>query len=288
MATLGITGASGQLAQSVLRHLLAKQPSRDIVAITRTPEKCPQGLGAGLQIRRGDFNDEDGLVAAFKGIERLLIIPGSDLTPDVRPSQHRAAVRAAVTAGVRHIIYVSSIGARPGPPDGILETHWATEQAVIASGLPWTLLRMNVYADSQIDGLRRAVASGVHAAADGAPFAYVVRDDLGAAAAAVLAASGHAGMTFHATGPASMTHAQLAEAASRATGKPVRFSALTQDEAVAGLTAAGLPPLLVDVISRFQRAGREGAFDLVSGDIARLTGRAPGAAGDFVAKALRG
>src|SRR5262245_22570294 len=90
MATLGMTGASGQLAQSVLRHLLAKQPAKDIVAVTRTPDKCAQALGAKLEIRRGDFNDDDGLVAAFKGIERLLIIPGSDLTPDVRPTQHRA------------------------------------------------------------------------------------------------------------------------------------------------------------------------------------------------------
>jgi NAD(P)H dehydrogenase (quinone) len=78
---------------------------------------------------------------------------------------------------------------------------------VIASGLPWTLVRMNIYADSQIDALKRAVASGTHAAADGAPFAYVVRDDLGALAAAVLSSPGHEGVTYHGTGPASVSHA---------------------------------------------------------------------------------
>src|SRR5262245_23451643 len=134
MATFGITGASGQLAQSVLRHLLSKQPSADIVAVTRTPEKCAHLKGPGIEVRRGDFNDDPSLLPAFKGIDRLLIVPASDLIPDVRPRQHRAAVNAAVKAGVRHIIYVSSIGARPGPVDGILETHWVTEQAVIASG----------------------------------------------------------------------------------------------------------------------------------------------------------
>jgi uncharacterized protein YbjT (DUF2867 family) len=56
--------------------------------------------------------------------------------------------------------------------DGLLETHFVTEQAVIASGLPWTLIRMNIYADSQLDALRHAVASGVHAATDGAPYAF--------------------------------------------------------------------------------------------------------------------
>jgi NAD(P)H dehydrogenase (quinone) len=287
MPILGITGASGQLARSVLKHLVAAQPATQVVAVTRTPEKVEGAFGHGVRMRRGDFEDEASLVESFKGVERLLLIPATDLTPDVRPRQHHAAVNAAVKAGVRHIIYVSSIGARPGPKDGLLETHWVTEQAVIASGLPWTLLRMNIYADSQLEALKRALTSGVHAAPGGAPYAYVVRDDLGAAAAAILAATGHEGVTFHGTGPVSVTQAQLAEAASRATGRPVAFAPLTQEEATAGLTAAGLPPFLVDVLSRFQRAGREGAFDLVSGDIERLTGRKATPATDFVANALQ-
>ena len=173
MTTLGITGASGQLARGVLRHLLdgrlpGAQDGR-VVAVTRTPDKLAGPSGSQIEVRRGDFDDETTLVQAFRGIDRLLFIPASDLTPGVRPRQHRSAVTAAVAAGVRHIIYVSSIGARPGAQDGLLETHFVTEQAVINSGLPWTLIRMNIYADSQLDALRRAVASGVHAALGGAP-----------------------------------------------------------------------------------------------------------------------
>jgi len=286
--TLGMTGASGQLATGVLRHLLAQQEGHDVVAVTRTPDKVAQAFGSHLTVRTGDFDNEGGLVAAFKGVERLLLIPATDLTPDVRPRQHRTAITAAVAAGVRHIIYVSSVGARPGRRDGLLETHFATEQAVIGSGLPWTLIRMNIYADSQLDALRRAVASGVHAAADGAPYAYVVRDDLARLTAAVLGSEGHEGVTFHGTGPASVNQAQLAEAASRAIGVPIRYQPLDKDASAAGLAAAGLPPFLVDVLSRFQQAGREGAFDLVSGDIARLTGKPPRLATEFVAEMLKG
>jgi NAD(P)H dehydrogenase (quinone) len=291
MTTLGITGASGQLARGVLRHLLdgslAGTQGGPIAAVTRTPDKLTGSFGSRVDPRRGDFDDEASLVRAFKGIDRLLFIPASDLTPGVRPRQHRSAVNAAVAAGVRHIIYVSSIGARPGAQDGLLETHFVTEQAVINAGLPWTLIRMNIYADSQLDALRRAAASGVHAALSGAPWAYVVRDDLARLAAAVLAAPKYEGITFHATGPVSVTQEQLAEAAGRAAGVPIAFKPLTAPEATAGLTAAGLPPFLVDVLGRFQQAGSEGAFDLVSGDIARLTGRPAQAATDFVAEALR-
>ena len=103
----------------------------------------------------------------------------------------------------------------------------------------------------------------------------------------MLAAPTYEGITFHATGPVSVTQEQLAEAASGAAGVPIAFKPLTGQEATAGLTAAGLPPFLVDVLSRFQQAGSEGAFDLVSGDIARLTGRPAQAATDFVTEALR-
>jgi NAD(P)H dehydrogenase (quinone) len=285
--TLGITGASGQLATAVVRNLLAEQQGGDIIAVTRTPDKASQAVGARVHIRRGDFDDERGLVDAFKGIDRLLLIPATDLTPGVRPRQHQAAVNAARTSGVKHIIYVSSVGARPGPVDGLLETHFVTEQAVIASGLPWTLIRMNIYADSQLDALRRAVASGVHAAADGAPYAYVVREDLARLVAAVLGSTGHEGVTFHGTGPASVSQEQLAEAVSRAIGVPIRYQPLDKAAGDAGLAAAGLPPFLVDVLSRFQQAGREGAFDLVSGDIARMTGKPPRLATEFVAEMLK-
>jgi NAD(P)H dehydrogenase (quinone) len=283
-STLGITGASGQLATGVLRYLHSKSDA-DIVAVTRTPAKVGNA-GPRVTVRQGDFDNEAGLVDAFKGVERLLLIPASDLTPGVRPRQHQSAVNAAKAAGVKHIIYVSSIGARPGSRDGLLETHFFTEQAVITAGLPWTLIRMNIYADSQLDALRRAVASGVHAAADGAPYAWVVRDDLARLCAAVLAADGHEGVTFHGTGPASVDQAQLAAAASRAMGVPIRYQPLDREASAAGLAAAGLPPFLVDVLARFQQAGRDGAFDLVSGDIGRLTGQPPKLATDFVAETL--
>jgi NAD(P)H dehydrogenase (quinone) len=283
--SLGITGASGQLGSGILRYCLERVPGRDLVAVTRQPAKIAPMAARGVEVREGDF-DKPGLESAFRGIERLLIIPGSDLTPDVRPRQHRAAAAAAAAAGVRHIIYISSVGARPGPPDGILETHWATEQAVIQSGLAWTLVRMNIYADFLVDNVKRALNTGVYAAPEGAPYAYVVRDDLAAAASAVLTTPGHEGITYHATGPVSVTHAEVAAAISRAAGKPVQFSPLSLEQWQAGLVAAGLPPMLVDVLMRSQRAGSAGAFDLVTGDIERLTGRRAQSALDFVATVL--
>ena len=283
---IGVTGASGQLGMALLRHLLARTAASDVVAITRSPEKLAAFSSQGVDVRAGDFNDRAGLEKAFSGVERLLIIPGSDLTPDVRPAQHRTAIAAAMSAGVGHIIYVSSVGVRPGPPDGILETHFATEQALITSGAPWTLLRMSIYAESLLDGAKRALSSHTYAALAGAPAAYLVRDDLAAAAAGLLSTNGHAGITYHATGPASVNASQVADTIARSGRTAVQFSAISVAQLESGLTAAGLPPFIVRAISRFQQALQSGAFDLVTGDVGRLSGRPAQSVEEFLNRAL--
>jgi NAD(P)H dehydrogenase (quinone) len=75
-------------------------------------------------------------------------------------------------------------------------------------------------------------------------------------------------------------------AVATATGKPLKYVPLSADEHEAGLTAAGLPPVLVEVLGRSSRQGRAGAFDLVTGDVERLTGKRAQAPIPFLTNAL--
>src|SRR4030095_16731092 len=95
--------------------------------------------------------------------------------------------------------------------DGIMETHFATEQALITSGSTWTLLRMSIYAEMILDGAKQPLSNQTYAALKGAPAAYIVREDLSAAAAGLLTTNGHEGVTYHASGPSSLTAAQIAD-----------------------------------------------------------------------------
>jgi NAD(P)H dehydrogenase (quinone) len=271
---------------AVVRHLLTRTSASDIVAITRTPEKLEAFSSQGVNVQMGDFNDRSGLEKAFSGVDRLLIIPGSDLTPNVRPPQHRTAISTAMTAGAGHIIYVSSVGARPGPSDGIMETHFATEQALITSGATWTLLRMSIYAEMLLDGAKQALSTHTYAALAGAPAAYIVRDDLAAAAAGLLTSNGHEGVTYHATGPASLTAAQIADIIAKVGRTTVQFSAITVAQLESGLAGFGLPPAVVNAISRFQQALQAGAFDVVTGDAERLSGRQSESVENFLSRSL--
>ena len=161
---IGITGAGGQLGMALVRHALARVPASNVVAITRNPGKLESYSQRGVQVRSGDFSQPSGLAAAFDGVERLVIIPTSDLQPGARRQQHTAAIEAAASCGVQHVIYISTVSARPDPQNELFDSHFATDQTLINSGLAWTLLRMSVYMETLLDGVKRAMAAGVYVA----------------------------------------------------------------------------------------------------------------------------
>jgi NAD(P)H dehydrogenase (quinone) len=282
---IGITGASGQLGMGLVRHALARVPASNVIAITRSPEKL--NSFAGIQARAGDFSEPWSLAEAFRGVERLVIVPTSNLQPGVRVKQHSDAIAAAKSAGVKHVTYISSVSPRPDAENVLLDSHFATEQMLINSGLPWTLLRMSVYTDSLLNAAKQAVASGSYAAVPGAPAAYVVRDDIAAAAVGILTASGHDGITYHATGRESLDPVGIADVLSEVTSKPISLTTMTEDQQKQGLEAAGLPPFLVNGILGFHSAVRAGAFDLITNDVERLSGKPAQSVADYFRAALK-
>jgi NAD(P)H dehydrogenase (quinone) len=268
---IGITGASGQLGQGILKLLLEKVPPREISAITRTPEKLTDYAARGVSVRSGDFENPAGLVPAFKGIDKLLIIPTSDLRPGARKTQHTAAIKAAAEAGVRHLVYISTVGAKPGPD--LFDAHFFTEVALFDSGKTWTVIRMSLYADNLLASLPQAIKSGTYPAPASAPTAYVSRDDVAAVAAGVMATKGHEGVTYFATGPRAVAPADIAAAAAKVAAKPIDWAPITNDQLRHWLTASGLPDAVVRAYVDIQEAAQAGAFDLVSGDTARFAAR---------------
>ena len=219
---VAITGASGQLGRLVAERVLAQCAPRDVILATRSPNAL-ELAPAGAEIRRADFDEPDSLRAALVGADRMLLISATDL--ERRVAQHRAAIAAAEAAGVRHVIYTS--GSRPAPPNpaAVAPSHYATEQALAASGLAWTVLRNSLYADYQSHEALHAIETGVLAHNRGAGrVAYVARDDCAAAAAAVLLQDGHDGAVYDITGAESSDARGARVALRRSRRQPCRTS----------------------------------------------------------------
>jgi NAD(P)H dehydrogenase (quinone) len=120
----------------------------------------------------------------------------------------------------------------------------------------------------------------------GAPAAYIVRDDLAAAAAGLLTTKGHEGVTYHASGPASLSAPEIAGIIAKVAQTAVEFSPITIAQFESNLAGFGLPAGIVDSISRFQQALQAGAFDVVTGDVGRLSGRPAESVEDFLSRTL--
>jgi NAD(P)H dehydrogenase (quinone) len=283
--TLLVTGASGQLGRRVVELLLEAQAG-PLIATTRTPEKLADLAAQGVTVRQADFDKPESLARAFAGAERLLLI-STDAVDGAgrRVRQHQNAITAAVTAGVKHVIYTSFIRPEPGSPAAVAPDHFATEQALANSPLDWTSLRHSIYTETLLMSLPRAIATGQLVAAAGAGGAgYVTREDCARAAAAVLASqsSGHTRLDI--TGPAIVTHAELAHIAGEIAGRTVTYVPVTPEALKAGMVAGGLPEPVADLVVSFDITIAQGALAVASSTVKDLAGRAPQSVSDFLAE----
>lgn len=277
MPKLLVTGASGQLGQSVLTHLVEtiKIAPADIVAGTRNPEKLADWAAKGIETRKVDFDDPD-LAAALAGIDRVLIISADDVTaPGKRLEQHKNAVAAAKKAGVGHLVYTSM----PNPDDSLIPfapDHLGTEEAIKATGIGYTILRNSWYAENLLQTLPQAVVSGQWYSASGdGRMGYITRDDCARTAAAALASSNTDSETYTLTGPDGLTASVIAETLSDVTGKPVAFIPVTDEQAIEGMVGAGMERPVAEFVSTFDANTRAGKIDIVTNDVETLTGKAP-------------
>jgi NAD(P)H dehydrogenase (quinone) len=274
-----VTGASGHLGKAVvgeLRRLRAKK----VIAATRTPGKHPELATLGVEEREADFDRPETLQAAFRGVERLLLISTDSLhAPAARIKQHRTAIQAAVGAGVEHVVYTSLPNAHPTEGPSIPDDHFWTEVALFESGLDWTILRNNLYAEVILRFAQFALKTGrLVSATQSQGRSYVTREDCArTAAAALLNSAGKA--IYDVTGPASVTHEQIASVLS---GKSIQHVNVTPEEVEKGLVAAGIPQFAARGVRGLDEEASRSYQAIVTPTVKNFTGRVPMSVENFL------
>ena len=279
---LGVSGASGKLGQKVLQFLTEQGSGHTIVGISRSPESVA-GQGEG---RRGDYDEPGSLASAYEGLDRLLIIPSADLRPGVRGGQLKVAVDAAQKAGVGHVVLMSAAGTKESPDASVGGAYWTGEQHLIKTASKWTILRMNYYAESMAEEIQMSLGMNALTGLGDERVAYVSRDDLAAAAAGILLGEGHAGAIYNGTGAEIITGPDRAVIVSKVLGKPIAYASISEDQLRGGLSQAGMPEFVVGAIVEIKKTFVQGNFDILTTDIARLSGRIPRSFADVVTATL--
>jgi uncharacterized protein YbjT (DUF2867 family) len=272
---LGVTGSTGQLGGRIARLLAGSGVQQRLVV--RDPSRAP--ALSGTSVAQASYIDADASRRALDGLETVLMVSASESAN--RLDEHRAFIDAAAAAGVRHLVYISFYGAAPDATFTLVRDHYATEQHIERSGMTWTFLRDNLYADffpmmADEDGVVRGPA-------DGGRVAAVAQDDIAASAVAVLLEpAAHERTTYELTGPEALTLDEVAATMTRALGRSFSFHDETVEEAYASRARYGAPGWQVDAWVSTYTAIASGELSGVTGDVERLTGRPPTSLADLL------
>src|SRR2546429_544558 len=221
------------------------------------------------------YGDGEAARRALDGVGTLFMVSGSE-APD-RVDQHRTFVDAAVAAGVGRIVYLSFYGASPDATFTLARDHFATEEHIRASGVRFTFLRDNIYADFMpyLVGEDRVIRGP---AGDGR-VAAVAQADIAEVAAAVLREPGaHHGVTYALTGPEALTLHEIAAIL----GPDVRYHPETIEEAYASRATYGAPDWQVDAWVSTYTAIAAGELAGTTDTVERITGHRPLTLGELL------
>ena len=278
-ALIAVTGATGVVGGGVARRLATAGIEQRL--IVRSPNRTPALPGA--QIAVASYDDGPAALAALAGIETLFMVSGAE-EPN-RLAGHRTFIDAAAAAGVRRIVYTSFFGASATCTFLLGRDHWHTEQHIRSTGMEFTFLRDNLYADVFLDfagpeGVLRGPAGNGRISA-------VARADVIDAAVAVLQAttsgdaSPHDGVSYGLTGPTALSLTEIADVITRVTGRQVRYQAETVDEAYASREIYGAAQWQVDAWVSTYTAIAAGELEEVTDDVRLVTGHPPLSLGDL-------
>ena len=270
--SIAVTGAAGHLGRLVIESLLARGVAAgDIVAVVRNPGKAADLAERGIRVAQADYADQAALTAALQGVERLILVSGSEVGQ--RLAQHANIVAAAKAAGVAFIAYTSLLKADTSGLS-LAEEHVATEKLLAESGIDHALLRNGWYWENFVSSIDTAKATGhTFGAAGEALVSGAARKDYAEAAAVVATTNGHAGEVYELAGSPALSYPGIAAAVGQIIGAEVDYVNQTEAEYAATLEGAGLPAEVAQMLAGWDIAIAAGALHSESRDLQDLIGR---------------
>jgi uncharacterized protein YbjT (DUF2867 family) len=239
-----VIGATGTIGREVVRLLSAK--GVPVRALVHSPGKAALVEGPWVEIARGDLAQPYTIEAAAEGVSRLLLLAPMD--PRMAEWE-RAAIRAAASAGVRHIVHLSGSDADPESPLLLNRLHGQIDAELAVSGLEYTILQPDAMMQNVFGHIPTIASQGVfYAVRPNARMAMVDARDVAAVAVAALTELGHGNKTYHLTGPEALSMNDVAARLSAVLGRPVRCVDVPPDMMRKRMEAAGMPTWLASYV----------------------------------------
>ncbi|MCX3061112.1 NAD(P)H-binding protein [Streptomyces beihaiensis] len=265
-----VSGATGTVGSQVVTRL--QDRGTDVRPLVRAGSAVPAEWGAGVVPAVADFTDPASLDAALAGADVVYLLVA--VHPDMA-THERNVIDAAVRTGRRPRIVLHAAAGMGQRPDGVrfLAAHNSGLDHLVATGLPWTVLAPNGFFQNFL-GMADAVRGGHLALPAGtSPVSYVDARDVADSAVEALTGDGHEGAVYTLTGPAALSHAQIAGHLGVAVGHSVEYEAVRPEAALAGMLGAGWDRWRAEGLVELYGLYAAGGAAAVTSDVEKLTGR---------------
>ncbi|WP_375560759.1 SDR family oxidoreductase [Bernardetia sp. OM2101] len=292
MSKILITGATGGLGSNVAEFLKEKIGATNIAVLVRdkNAEKAKHYLEQGFDIRVADYDNLDALKIAFANIDMLYFVSGSDINN--RLSQHENVVNAAKEVGIKHILYTSTVRndeTEKSPLHLVVDAHIKTEEWIKESGITYTILRHNLYAEvvPMFIGSKEQLqeTKTVYLPTGDGKTAFALRKDFAEAEAIILnEPEKHANKIYEFNGSKLITFNDIATYLSEVIGETINYVSPTVPEFEATLKSVGLPAEIIGMTTGFSLGIASGEFEKTKSDLETILGRKTQILSSFIKK----
>ena len=229
-----ITGATGQLGKSVVEQLTKRIAANQIVAFVRDKSKASVIKEKGVNLAVGNYDDVSSLDQAMRGVEKVLLISGTEQN---RIQQHQNVVDAAKRAGVQLIAYTSrAVKGQDTASNPLMAGHFATEASIKSSGLNYALLRNALYMDviPLYVGGEKVFETGIYLPTGDGRVSFALRSELGEAIANLLVDGDTESGIHELTASEAWSYHDVANALTELSGRNVAYTPRSKAASRAG------------------------------------------------------
>lgn len=266
-----VTGATGTNGGALAREL-ARQ-GYAVRALVRDLDKAAQLVPAGIELVRGDFSDTSSLDAALEGTQSVFFVAGLD---EHYAELFEGFLAAVQRGGKQRVVKLSALTASPDAASVIIRQHAAADAQLMASGLPYTILRPNSFHQNALGMAATVRTEGrIYAAVGQARQSFIDVRDITAVAVQAMTADGHTGQVYELTGAESLSHHDLAAQLSQVAGKQVQYVAITSAAVRAALINHGLTLWQAEALAEIQAYFATEVAAYTVDTVQRLLGRPP-------------
>jgi uncharacterized protein YbjT (DUF2867 family) len=273
MGKILVTGATGNIGSQLVLRL--KEKSLEVIAGVSSLSKAGRFSKQGTDSAILNFAQPETLETAFDGVDKLFL-----LLPLLEPMGDWGlrVIEAAQKAGVQFILRSSGLGAGWPTDFELGQVHGRIDQALMASGLAYTIVRPNSFMQNYIHffgGMIKDQHSIFLPQGQGRISLIDVRDIAAVDAEILASPEKHLQKTYDLTGPEALNNEEIARILSRVIGKPITYVDIDEPTARQGLAQMGMPEWNIRLMEGLNRRIKLGMTAEVTHGVRTIAGRQP-------------